>query len=300
MRRKPGAGPCVCLKVQDDASRQPLLVSAAKPYVVMYRKELTELIGLLKVCLMGDEPPAQPPTAQDVQAYINALAKSDVMYHMVANLHKLHFETRKEVVAVFSFFCKYRPSSNDGSSANGSTHGAGGMPSRNGLVSASAQDIHASVKSMTDTPGLEYVRSNAHLLEKLCACVSLLILLLHLHLLPLIANVASLALSVAVYVLEGKCNPALWLPVNQALCTTAVEYVDLSTVFLDYLQCSSAILPFTTIQHIQPPSFRYTLHGNIPITNRCRLGVVEVLKPCRRLQCTFYCMSVHPLSHADA
>lgn len=137
------------------------------------RKETTELIGMLKVSLMGDDPPAQPPSAQDVNAYIQALLATDVLFHMVACLSRLHFETRKEVVAVFSFVTKYRPASQDGSSANGSVHGAPtqGMPSRNGARSSSVADLASVVgKASTDTPGLEHVRDHPALLEKLCAC----------------------------------------------------------------------------------------------------------------------------------
>ncbi|NJR43757.1 MAG: hypothetical protein HC767_14985, partial [Akkermansiaceae bacterium] len=140
------------------------------------RKETTELIGLLKVSLLGDDPPAQPPTAQEVNVCIYALLATDVLFHMVANLSKLHFETRKDVVAVFSFVCKYRPSSQDGNSTNGRSHGtpSQGKLSRNGMGdrTVSMPDLtHIARATSTATPGLDHVRDNPALLEKLCACV---------------------------------------------------------------------------------------------------------------------------------
>jgi hypothetical protein len=139
------------------------------------RRDVTELIALLKVSLLGDEPPATPPTAADIDSVVKAVLACDVLYHMVSNLSKLHFETRKDVVAIFSFVCKHRPSSQDGASTpNGSGSGAGpsGMPSRNGAVSASSADLGAlGSKAPMKTPGLDYVRENPGILERLCACV---------------------------------------------------------------------------------------------------------------------------------
>lgn len=65
-----------------------------------------------------------------MQATLTAVLRSDVLPLMVSNLHKLPFESRKDVVEVFTFACKYSPS-------------PGGQP------------------------GLEYLRQRTHLLRQL-------------------------------------------------------------------------------------------------------------------------------------
>jgi hypothetical protein len=141
---------------------------------VSCRKETTELISMLKISLQGDDQPAQPPSEQEVQAYIRALLATDVLYHMISCLSKLHFETRKDVQSVFAFVCKYRPASVDGSGAN-STNGVAtqGMPRRGSARSASMADLNQDMYLGSGTPGLEHIKSHPALLEKLCACVPL-------------------------------------------------------------------------------------------------------------------------------
>ena len=44
------------------------------------------------------------------------------------------------------------------------------MPQGNGARTSSMTDLNLARKASTDTPGLEYVKDNPALLEKLCAC----------------------------------------------------------------------------------------------------------------------------------
>ena len=79
-------------------------------HICLRRKDAAEYIGLLVQCLMGHKAAAQEkPCAGDVQATVSAMLRSDVLPLMLSNVHKLSFESRKDVVEVFTFTCKHAP-----------------------------------------------------------------------------------------------------------------------------------------------------------------------------------------------
>eukprot|EP00892_Ulva_mutabilis_P003780 jgi/Ulvmu1/1774/UM118_0013.1 len=129
-------------------------------------KEATELIYLLKVALLGDELPAPTPAQAEVDAMAEALLASDVLFLMVFKLSKLQFETRKDVVTIFSFMCKHVPGESPG---NGSSQ-RGGLAGLNGSHRRSAHDLVSlnTMKAPSSSPGLTYVVENPRMLDTLC------------------------------------------------------------------------------------------------------------------------------------
>lgn len=141
------------------------------------RKEATELIYLLKISFLGDDPPAPEPVQSEVDAMVEALLSTDVLFLLVAKLSKLQFETRKDVVTIFSFVCKHVPGS---SPANGSGKSAG-LAGLNGAHRRSAHDLVSlsTMKTPCSSPGLTYVLETPKMIDTLCSCV--LPSLLHCH-----------------------------------------------------------------------------------------------------------------------
>lgn len=132
----------------------------------MCRKEATELIYLLKIALLGDELPAPTPAQPEVDAMAEALLASDVLFLMVFKLAKLQFETRKDVVTIFSFTCKHVPGTSSGTGSGQQAQLAG----LNGAHRNSAHDLVSlnTMKSPSSSPGLTYVVETPRMLEALC------------------------------------------------------------------------------------------------------------------------------------
>lgn len=133
------------------------------------RKEVTELIYLLKIAFLGDDPPAPERVQSEVDAMAEALLSTDVLFLLVAKLSKLQFETRKDVVIIFSFICKHVPGS---SPANGSGKPAG-LAGLNGSHRRSAHDLMSlsTMKTPISSPGLTYVVETPKMIDTLCSCV---------------------------------------------------------------------------------------------------------------------------------
>lgn len=138
---------------------------------------MTELIYLLKVAFLGDDPPAPEPLPSEVDAMAEALLSSDVLYMMVAKLSKLQFETRKDVVTIFSFVCKHEPGSSPGNSSSKQAELAG----LNGAHRRSTHDLVSlsTMKAPSSSPGLTYVLETPKMIDTLCACVHPLLSLSH-------------------------------------------------------------------------------------------------------------------------
>ena len=95
------------------------------------RKDAIEFSTLLVHLLLGPKATGAPPatgTPADTHATMSALLASDVLPLMLSHLSKLAFETRKDVVDIFAFTCKYQ-------SAQGSSPGLEFLRQRPQLIS---------------------------------------------------------------------------------------------------------------------------------------------------------------------
>lgn len=101
-----------------------------------------------------------------------ALLASDVLFLLVFKLARLQFETRKDVVTIFSFMCKHVPGPSLGNGLSRKA-GVGGL---NGAHRRSAHDlVSLSTMSTPNTsPGLTYVLETPRMLETLCGCATAL------------------------------------------------------------------------------------------------------------------------------
>ena len=85
-----------------------LSVAQCSQRVMMRRKEVTDYLSMAVQMLLGSRnPPADAAPAPDVPALMSALLQSEAIPLMLSHLSRLPFETRKDVVDIFVFTCKY-------------------------------------------------------------------------------------------------------------------------------------------------------------------------------------------------
>jgi hypothetical protein len=71
------------------------------------RKDATEYVGAITQCLLGPKGTTEKPALSDVHPVMAALLATEALPLMLSHLSKLQFETRKDVVDIFAFACKY-------------------------------------------------------------------------------------------------------------------------------------------------------------------------------------------------